>query len=134
MAETTHSSGDNVVRWLVEGRILAVYIPPDTHHLVEAYDAEVVHILDESAASLHIVVIPPPDEMKSPPLRVLTNLDTLRHPRLGYVAVIMARTNAVLRFLTQTLSAITGLKVRNFETIDEALNFLATLEQSNGNS
>jgi len=120
------------IRWLIENKI--VLANPEGSPLVDELmlaSETLQTFIDESDAPLvHILI----DESKlqSMPvsLKVLTDaFGFLKHPRLGWF-IIYGNDDRMKKFISSMLTGITKVRHRRFDTIEESLQFLVTVDST----
>ncbi len=117
------------IRWIVEGEILMLEVQAEAPHLISFYDEMIISYLDAATSSIDIILKPPMNDMKPPSLKQLTTLKAPFHPRVGHLVMIREYTNSLTRFLLQIVSRVSGVRLRTFETIEEAVNGLRVIRE-----
>ena len=89
-----------------------------------------VEIFDKASQSIDLVVIVPSNDAAPPSFKYMTRLKSFQHPRLGYTAIVGVKINPIVRILMTSMASLRGVKIRAFETLDQALAFLTAIHQS----
>jgi hypothetical protein len=121
------------LKWLIRDRvILEEYVGDiniqqvteamkNVEAMVEASGAPLVHALADTSA------------MKGFPTHLIelqnATRSLLSHPRYGWL-IIYGRNDMMLRFILQVLTGVFKVRLRMFDTRDEALEFLATVDST----
>lgn len=117
-----------ILEWLVEGRLCHAALPAVLDEgIILDYDSRLVRWLDDAPGKVHIIA-----DFRSvkslPPLRTLVGLRHPYHPRLGYGMTIGITQNSVIRFLITMGGQVMGMHHRDFDTVNEARDFISKME------
>jgi len=122
------------IHWHIEGRIIYATIIGEIgiNDLKQASD-QIVALIEESHAPLiHLLV----DETQAgappkPDLKPITDaLQVFRHPRMGWLIVFGNSGNRLARLITYMVSQLGRLRFRRFDTLQESLEFLYSMDTS----
>ena len=118
--------------WLLENKVAKFNVQGDAtvedlRHVSETIeefinqsDAPLVHILHDERGLGTLPIS----------LKVLTeSLGFLKHPRLGWF-IIYGNNDRIKKFLSSMVMGMAKIRHRNFETLEEALNFLVTVDST----
>lgn len=118
------------ISWLTPGRVVDVVLPEVSDDAALAkFDLDVNAMLDTITESAHVLI-----DVRSiktyPSAQASMKMTYYKHPHLGRVLVIGLTSNPILRFLASLVARGAGLQIRDFSTREEALSYLATIENA----
>jgi len=123
MSHATALDNEISFRWIVDGQILFVDVKVEATDRMTTYDQMMVDYLDAATETVDLIIRLPRPKNTPPSLKRLTSYKYQQHPRLGYVVMIGLNINPVIRFFIASASKIARMKMRTFETLDEAIAF-----------
>ena len=101
-------------QWIVEGQILLLDMQTDPGPDAFLYDQMVVDQCNFARHAIDLIVKIPSTQNPSS-LYPLMNFKSRQHPRLSCMIVVGMKSS---------MTTLRGTKIQSFETIDEALNYL----------
>jgi hypothetical protein len=120
------------IDWLLENKVVQFNIRGDVtledlsqvseaiEDFINQSDAPLIHVLHDERGMGSI-----PSSLK-----VLTeSLGFLKHPRLGWF-IIYGNNDRIKKFLSSMVMGIAKIRHRNFETLEESLDFLVTVDST----
>lgn len=120
------------IRWLVPGRIIDVTITGEIS--IEDLENESNIILDMFAESdaplVHVITNEAALESLPTSLQMFSDaLDFMRDPRLGWM-IMYPSNDSMSKFLSGMVAGISKVRYRRFDTLEESLQFLVTVDTS----
>src|SRR5262249_44343349 len=110
--------------WYVENRVMMVAAQGDyTDEELIALDDQVIKYLDQSTAPLVHMVMDRQETTHIPSIKSVTMVKWPKHPRYGWTLVV-GSTNPFQRFVVALANNFFKGRQRNFDSLDEALDFL----------
>jgi hypothetical protein len=114
--------------WFVPDHIIHGDLPEVlSGEFMSILDKEVTALLDTASQTVHFIM--DASKVKSfPDPKAALNISYYGHPKLGKLIVFGLKSNPFLSFLSTLVSHSAGVKIKIFETLDEAQAYLATLD------
>jgi hypothetical protein len=125
MSQTNHhSTGINSLSWLMKGEILLLRIETPLGADTVVYDQMIMDQLDETSHPVHLVIKISELPLDDSSLEDLAQLRALRHPRLGFVAIVGDTPSPMINLLGAMMSGLKGANFKMFGQLDEAVKYL----------
>lgn len=120
------------IEWLIPDHILKVVLPEQFDKAaIQPYDRELVAYLDQATQTLHLIAdVRWVDRMSIPPLSILTHLEHITHPRLGWVVTIGLNRSLFFRLVTNVMRSLTGFRIHDVASIEDALAYLERVDEN----
>jgi hypothetical protein len=130
MAHITALENEVTVQWIDDKRILFVDVNVETTERMALYDQMMVDYLDMAPDIVDLIIRLPRPKQAPPSLKRLTSYKYQSHPRLGYVIMIGLNLNPMIQFLIASAAKLRRMKMRTFNTFDEAVYFLRSVRHT----
>jgi hypothetical protein len=116
------------IEWVIPHRVLKVSLPFKFEDSVSVLiDNAILEYLDAASAPLYLIV--DLREVKvHPSISTIMGWKHLRHRNLKHVILIGITTNPIIRFISNMMTRITGLRITNASTFEDALALIAHME------
>jgi len=125
------------IDWLVEQHLVYINVHGTTTvEDLRAYDEYALRVLDESPHPLVHTIYDYSQEQIVPPLQETVKMKAGKHPNVGWVIFvnmqdIMTRfIDIMTRFILSTASQVFRLRFRSFKTLEEALEFIQSVDST----
>lgn len=119
------------VEWLVEHRIILTTLSGLVRGAdVPAFDQLINSHLDESPAKMVHYIGNVSALEKGPSFSEVRSFTFMKHPRFGWGIQVNAKGYLIARMITTLLTRLNNTPFREFTTMDEALNFLQSVDES----
>ncbi|MCA9906520.1 MAG: hypothetical protein KC547_21850 [Anaerolineae bacterium] len=118
--------------WLVPNTvILTRYSGAPTEEEILNNSDETIALIDSSDAPFVHVIVDSAEVTKSPPLSVTvkTAKASPRHQRAGWILTVGGQ-NALVQFATSIARQLLQVRTQNFDTIDDAIAYLKTVDET----
>lgn len=118
------------IDWLVEQHLAFVAVHGETTaEDLRAYDDEAVKILDASPYPLVHTIYDYSAAKSVPPLQETLKMKAGKHPNVGWVLFVKME-HIMMRFILTTASQVFRLRLRTFNTLEEALEFIQAVDST----
>lgn len=116
--------------WHLENRVMMVVAEGDyTDEELINLDAQVIKYLDQSSAPLVHMIMDRQGTNHIPSIKSVTMVKWPKHPRYGWTLVV-GSTNPFQRFVVAIANNFFKGRQRNFDTREEALDFLNLVDST----
>ena len=113
--------------WYLQDRILLVKSPASySQDDIDQLDSQLLHVLDHSEANLIHVIYDESEAVSTPNVNAWNGMQAPKHPQYGWV--IDVGMNAQVGFVYTLISKIFRIRHRKFDTVNEAVKFLQTVD------
>jgi hypothetical protein len=117
------------VRWIVENEILLLDAQEASAPGDRSYDDMIIEHLDQATQPIKVIArIGNATSPNMPTPKRATDFKYLQHPRLEQVLLVGLRTNPMARFVSEVVKKVVGVKLKNFDTLEEALTYLEQMK------
>lgn len=113
--------------WYLQGRILLIKSPATySEDDIEQLDQQLLQVLEHAEAPLVHVIYDESEAVSTPNVNAWNHMQAPKHPKYGWV--IDVGMNAQVGFVYTLIGKIFRIRHRKFDTINEAVKFLQTVD------
>ena len=127
MSHITSLETEMNIQWIDDKRILFVDVNVEVTDQMPLYDKMIVEYMDMAPGAVDLIIRLPRPKQAPPSLKRLTSYKYQSHPKLGYLIMIGLNLNPVIQFLIASAAKIRRMKIKTFNTLDEAVFFLRSV-------
>lgn len=118
------------IDWLVEQHLVYINVHGETTvEDLRAYDDYALQILDKSPYPLVHTIYDYSHAQIVPPLQETVKMKAGKHPKVGWVIFVNMQ-DIMTRFILSTASQVFRLRFRSFKTLEEALDFIQSVDST----
>jgi hypothetical protein len=118
------------ISWLVEKQVINLILDGEmTVETIDEMSKAIIEYLDSSDKPLvHLLIDDSNARSSIRHIKSVTEVGkSLSHPRFGWL-IIYGSTNKTYQFMAYMISQVTKIRHRRFGTLDEAIQFLQTVD------
>lgn len=118
------------IDWLVEQHLVYINVHGTTTvEDLRNYDDYALRVLDESPHPLVHTIYDYSQAQIVPPLQETVKMKAGKHPNVGWVIFVNMQ-DIMTRFILSTASQVFRLRFRSFKTLEEALEFIQSVDST----